>query len=92
MVVHKIDVQGLAVIEADNNSPIRAHGQGPKSCEIAFQRMQPEGRIIEIGHFFGSVQQRQDLFDSAHMFGIHASGIVVLEKLLQSLVAKILDS
>lgn len=91
MIVHKVDIRRLAILEAENDPPIGAHGQRPKPSEIAFQRMQPKGRIIEIGRLLGGVQQGQYLLDLAHMLGIHAFGIVVFEKLAQSFVPKILD-
>jgi hypothetical protein len=87
MIVYKIDIRGFAVIEPENNSPIRADGQRQKPFEIAFQRMQTEGRIIEIVDFFGGVEQSQNLFDFTYMLGVHAFGIVVLKKQFQSFMS-----
>jgi len=53
--------------------------------------MQPKPRIIERFHVLGGVEQRQNLFDLADMLGVQPFGVVILEKLPQSLVAKTLD-
>jgi hypothetical protein len=51
MVVHKIDIEGFAVLEEENNSPVGAHGYRPKAFEVAGKRMKPEGRNVDVGNF-----------------------------------------
>ena len=53
--------------------------------------MQPEGREIQVLHLLRGIEQRQYLLYLAHMFGAHAFGIVVFEKLPQSFVAETFD-
>jgi hypothetical protein len=51
MVVHEVNIESVAVDKPENDSPIRAHGDRLKIRKVAFQRMQPERRVIEIGNF-----------------------------------------
>ena len=46
MVVYEIDIERFAVIEAEHNPPVGAHGNCPKAFPIAGQRMQLERRHV----------------------------------------------
>jgi hypothetical protein len=42
MIVNKVDIECLAILEAKDNPPIRAHSDGPKAFEFTLQWMQAE--------------------------------------------------
>jgi hypothetical protein len=46
MVVHKVDIERLAVLKPENHTPVGAHRDRPKTFEVASQRMQPESRHV----------------------------------------------
>jgi len=39
MVVDQLNVKGVVLLKAENNSPIGSHCHGPESFQAAFQRM-----------------------------------------------------
>jgi hypothetical protein len=86
MIVDEVDIQSFSVLEAKDNAPIRAHRDRPKFLKIALQRVQPEGRQIEISHALGCVEQSQDLAYFPDMLGIDAPWVVILEKLPEPFV------
>jgi hypothetical protein len=57
MVIHEIYVKSLAALEPEDYSPVRVHGDRPKACELALERMKPECCVVEIGYLFGDVQK-----------------------------------
>jgi len=86
MVVHKIDIEGFAVLEAENNSPVGAHGYGPKAIEVAGKRRKPEGRNVDVGNFLCGIHHGQNLPDLANVLRIHPFRVVILKKLSQPLL------
>jgi hypothetical protein len=91
MVIDKIDVRSLAILEMENNSPVRADSHGPKTLEIACQRMKPEGCDIDVGSRLSGMHYAQNLPDLANVFRINPFGVVIFEKLSQPFVPEALD-
>jgi hypothetical protein len=81
MIVHQIDVEGAAILEPENDSPVCAHRNRPETLQVALERVQPERRNIEGGDTLRRVQHRQNLSDLANVLGVKPARIVVLEKL-----------
>jgi hypothetical protein len=86
MIINEVDVKSLAVFEPKNNAPIRAHCERPKSFEIALQRMQSQGRQIQIAYALRCVDQSQYLANFPDVLGADASWVVILEKLFEPFV------
>jgi hypothetical protein len=42
MIVNEVDIGCLAILEAKDHPPIRAHGDGLEAFELTLQRMQAE--------------------------------------------------
>jgi hypothetical protein len=76
MIVNEVDIGCLAVLEAKDDPPIRAHSDGPKTFEFTFQRMQAESWQPQRLDRFRRLQDSQNLFKFAHMLGINASRAV----------------
>src|SRR5271155_1153250 len=81
MIIDEVNIKGFAVLEPKDYAPVRAHGERPKALEVALQRVQPEGRQIEVADTQRRVEQGQNLADFPRMFSVDASGIVIFEKL-----------
>src|SRR5215475_10368782 len=91
MIIHKIDVESFAVLEAENDSPVRSNCNGPETSERAFEGMKPKSGETEIGNFLRCLHQSQDLSDPPDVLWVKSSWVVVLVKLLQSLVLEACD-
>ena len=91
MVVHKINVGCLAVLETEDNAPVGPRSHRPKAFEVAFQRVQSEGRQPERLKGSRRVQHTQNLPDLPDMIWVYALRVVVLKKLPQPLMSKTFD-
>jgi hypothetical protein len=79
MIVNQVNVKSPTVFESKNDPPIRADCDCPRALEVPAQRMEPERRHIHNLDRFRRLQRRQNLPDLAHMLGIDAPGVVVVE-------------
>jgi hypothetical protein len=86
MVVDIINVLGVAVIEAENNPPVRSNGDGVETFQLTFQRVQLKPRQIHVCNRVGSGKPRQNVAKLAHVFSVHVARVVILMKALQSFV------
>jgi hypothetical protein len=41
MVIHEVDIEGVAVFNPEDHAPVRANGDRLMVLEVAFQLMQP---------------------------------------------------
>ena len=48
MIVDQFNVKRIGVLEAEYDSPIRAHGYRPKPLKVALERMQAVARQVKI--------------------------------------------
>jgi hypothetical protein len=91
VVVHKIDIKGIATFRPKHNPPVCAHGHRPKAFPIADEMMETERRHIHIADLLRSVQQTKNVLYSLSVLRIDASCIIVSEKTPQPVVAKTSD-
>ena len=76
-----------AAVEAEDNPPVGANGDGPKALHFAFERMQAESRQVHMGNGGGGLKRGQNISQFADVFRVYAARIVVLEEPFESLVA-----
>ena len=87
MVIRVIDVKGVGANKAKNHPPVCAYRYGPKTFELACERMQPETGHIHVSHDAGRVEPRENIAELPGVFGKNAARVVVFVKAFQSLVA-----
>ena len=87
MVIDIINVQGFAVGEAKNHSPVSANGHRPESFELAFEWMQPEPRQIQIRNIARGIQAGENVAQLFCVFANHSARVVGFIKAFQSFVA-----
>jgi len=52
--VEEVDVERVAVLEPENDSPVSADSHGPEAFQVAFERVQAKARKVErLGRFGG---------------------------------------
>ena len=91
MVVHQIDVMGVAGIEAKDDAPIRPDGHGPEPDQITLERMQPETRQVHLANLVGFIETRQNALDLVDLIRPELAPIAFLVQPLQSAVPKAPD-
>jgi hypothetical protein len=88
MVIHKVDIERLAVLEPEDDAPVGAHRDRSKTFEVAGQGMNSEGRQVQRLDLLRGLQNDQNLFELSHVVGIDPLRKVILEQLPQSLMPK----
>jgi hypothetical protein len=74
-------------VKAENHPPVGPNGHGPKTFNLAFERMQPEPRHVHMVNGSSGVKRCQNIPRLADMFRVRAARVVLFEKPFQSLVA-----
>jgi hypothetical protein len=87
MVIDIINVQNFAVGEAKYHSPVSANGHPPKSFELAFERMQPEPRQVQIGNIARGIKAGENVAQFFGVFAKHSARVIGFIKAFQSFVA-----
>ena len=91
MVVGQINIKRIAVFKPEDDAPVAGDRNAPQPLQIAFERMQPVARQIEIRRAAGLIQVSQDIRDPARLIGANFAGIPVLKQAPQSTMAERLD-
>lgn len=91
MIVDQIDIGGVALLESENDPPIRPHRNRPETFQVAFERMQAEARKIHVIGRFCPVQDEKDVFDFLRQIGADALALAILEQPFQPLVPETPD-
>jgi hypothetical protein len=90
VVIDVIHIERRVINETKNDAPVGPDGDSPKAFQAALGRMQSENRYIHFAEGVGRVEAGQNIAQLRSVFRSHASGVVVLVKALQPLVADIL--
>src|SRR6266852_3791211 len=91
MVIDKINIGRLAVREAENDSPVRSHRNGPKSLKRTLESMEPKARAAQPFNGLSGIERGQNFADAFHQLLGQMLAIVVLVKLPQPFVSKTFD-
>src|ERR1700722_9977666 len=91
MVVHKIDIACVTGFEAEDDAPVRPHGDRPESTKVAPQRMRAERMNVQVFRPRRRVQCTEDKSNSPGVLGRHTARIVVLVEASQAPVATARD-
>jgi hypothetical protein len=91
MIVNKINVQNTFINKAENDAPIGAHRNRPKSFQIAFQRMQPKTGPRQIINPSCLIQRCQYNADTFRHIAAQPARVIRLIKSPQPFVSNIFD-
>ena len=70
MVIHEVNVKGVAVLEAKNNPPVRAYSHRPPARHLSLQRMKVEGWLAQAFDRGGGMQHAQYLPDLVNVLRV----------------------
>lgn len=82
MVIYQVHAGRFPLLETENDPPIGSHGYGPKTLELACQRVQPEAWKIHVLDFLCAIEQAKDVFDSLDVLRVDAAAIAIFEQAL----------
>ena len=88
MIVHKIDVEGVAVLETEDDPPVGTDRDGPMSIQVTLEGMQVKRVNVQVLRPFGRVECGEDEADSGGIAGGNLSGVILLIEPLQSSMPK----
>ena len=80
MVIDQVNIRGIALFEAENDAPVGTDGDAPITRELAFQRVQPKARQIELLRACRHIEPGQHARDLICMLRVHLAPIVVFIK------------
>jgi len=80
MVVDQVQIEGVPVLETEDEAPVAADGQAPEILELTFQLMQPVAwKSTQVPDRVGCVDLMQEAPQPLDKAGPNASGVIVLE-------------
>jgi hypothetical protein len=91
VIVQEVDVGCIAIVEAENDTPVGANCDRPASFEVAFKGMQLERWLVHILNAAGSVQKREYGPDALHHLRRQLALVVFLKEAAKALVTKTPD-
>jgi hypothetical protein len=83
VVVQIVNIDGIAFLEAENDSPVRPNRHRPEARVIAFQRVEPKAGQSHILRRSGHIQPRENVPHSFAVISANSALVAPLEKLLQ---------
>jgi hypothetical protein len=80
MIIKQLDIEGVSILEAENDPPIGANSDGPESPAIALQLMEAiAGKVKRLWRFRG-VESRENILDPVKDLGCDLAAVATLEK------------
>jgi hypothetical protein len=91
VVIDQIDIRGVALLETENDAPVGTDGDAPITRELAFQRVQPKARQIELLRACRHIEPGQHARNLICMLRVHLAPVVVFVKAAQAAMSKATD-
>ena len=91
VVVGELDLVGAAVLEAEDDAPVGADGDGPEAGAVAGEAVQAVAVQVEVLDVQGEVQALQDEADAVDVAWIEPPHLAPLEQPLQAPVGERAD-
>jgi hypothetical protein len=91
VIVNQVDIAGMAILKAKDDTPIRPNSDTPEVLKISFEPVEPETRKV---HVFGAGHTAENSEDVHHLLdilGVNALRFTVFEETFQASVPEALD-
>ena len=84
MVVRQFNVKRILSFKSEYDAPIGPHRHGPKSLQVAFQRVQAIARQIERLRRCGRIQNRKDSLHRFQKVGAYPASVASFIETLET--------
>jgi hypothetical protein len=91
MVIHKINVESVAIFKTKNDPPVCPNSHREKSLQPSLERVQTKGWHIHALNLWRSIQRRENEPEPLQHVRRQFAAIVMLEQSLQAFVAKVFN-
>ena len=91
MIIQKVYIVGVAVLKAEDNSPIGAHRHGMKAFQFALQWMEAKIRAIHVLGPNRHIQIGKNNCNSTCQIGWQSAPVVIVKKALQTPMTEVCD-
>jgi hypothetical protein len=81
VVVHQINVEGIALNKTENNPPIARYRNAPHALQSAFESVKAVARQVEVSRALRSIQVTKNVRDSANLIGTDLTRVAVVKEL-----------
>ncbi len=72
-----------AVVKTENHPPVGAYGNRLEAFHLAFKRMQPQPRLVQVGNRGRGMNSRQNIPQRLGVFRIYPPRVILFEKPFQ---------
>lgn len=84
MIIDEIDIEGVAVLEAEDQTPVAAHAHRPEATQLPCQRVQDEPRQVHVLDLRGPLQPGQDAPDALHLLRTDLARVAPFDEALET--------
>jgi hypothetical protein len=91
MIVNQFNIECVRACKAENDAPIRPHGNGPEPLQIALERMQAIARKRKFLWSSRFIEDRHDLLNCVPEVGPNPASVVALVQPLEAPVPEAPD-
>ena len=79
-VVQVIDIDGVAVLEAEDHAPVGTDRHRPEPGMVSPERVKPEARQVHVGRAGGGVEAHQDVAHPFAVLGMDAARLAAFQE------------
>ena len=80
MIIEEIDIEGIAVLETENDPSVAADRDAPEALEIAAQAMQTHALDVHVVNRNGGIQAEEQAGYLIDQIGPQLASVIVLEQ------------
>ena len=84
MIVNQIDIEHIAIREAEDNPPISGNADAPEPFQITFEHVQPVSGQIKRSNGLGGVQTAKNILDPPRLIRVDTAAITAVIKQFQT--------
>jgi hypothetical protein len=88
VVIEQINIRSVALLEPENDPPVGADGDTSITCEVAFQRVQPPARQVEMARLCRLIEPGSMRVILSARSGIYLATVVVFIQASEAPMAK----
>ena len=91
VIVDQFDIKRIGALETEYDSPIRAHGNGPKPFEVALERMQAVAGQVKFLRHRRVIEDSQYFLNCIREIRPYSAAVVALAKPFEAAMFKAPD-
>jgi hypothetical protein len=83
VVIDQFDIEGVVTLKPKHDAPVRTHGYGPESLQVALKRVQSIAGQVKSLWRFGIIKDSQNFLNGLYQIRPHSTRVAIFVKPLQ---------